>query len=248
MSNSPVSSANYDHGSFKNSSESMTRGKFSDFFVVAVIVAVVAVFIFVPSAMETFRELNRSYGLSMSFIKFAILATFGELLALRLTEKVYLKPGFGVIPKALVWGLLGITIKISFSIFATGVPSFLAHMNFPIAAATFQAKLFTAFSISVLMNLAFAPVLMTLHKMSDIHIASTGGTLGGMFSSIDCGDLLKRINWDVMWNFVFKKTIPFFWIPAHTITFLLPPDLRVACAALLGMALGCILAFAGTKK
>jgi hypothetical protein len=48
-----------------------------------------------------------------------------------------------------------------------------------------------------------------------------------------------------MWGFVFKKTIPFFWIPAHTITFLLPPDVQVLFAALLGIALGTILAVAG---
>jgi hypothetical protein len=43
---------------------------------------------------------------------------------------------------------------------------------------------------------------------------------------------------------VFKKTIPFFWIPAHTITFLLPADFRILFAAILGVALGIILAIA----
>ena len=55
------------------------------------------------------------------------------------------------------------------------------------------------------------------------------------------------MNWDVMWNFVFLKTIPLFWFPAHTITFLLPPDFQVLFAALLGIALGLILAFASLK-
>jgi len=50
-----------------------------------------------------------------------------------------------------------------------------------------------------------------------------------------------------MWNFIFKRTIPFFWIPAHTITFLLPPEFRVLFAALLGIALGLILAIGGQK-
>ena len=61
------------------------------------------------------------------------------------------------------------------------------------------------------------------------------------------GGILGRINWNVQWNFVFKKTIPFFWIPAHTITFLLPEDYQVAFAALLGIALGVILSFAAIK-
>ena len=56
------------------------------------------------------------------------------------------------------------------------------------------------------------------------------------------------MNWRVQWNFVFKKTIPFFWYPAHTITFLLPEETRVLFAALLGVALGVILAVAARKK
>lgn len=45
----------------------------------------------------------------------------------------------------------------------------------------------------------------------------------------------------------FKKTIPFFWFPAHTITFLLPGDARVLFAALLGVVLGIFLAIAARK-
>ncbi|WP_321415721.1 Mpv17/PMP22 family protein [uncultured Desulfobacter sp.] len=47
---------------------------------------------------------------------------------------------------------------------------------------------------------------------------------------------------------MFKKTLPFFWIPAHTITFLLPPDFQVLFAAILGIVLGIILAVAGLSK
>jgi hypothetical protein len=51
-----------------------------------------------------------------------------------------------------------------------------------------------------------------------------------------------------MWGFVFKKTIPFFWIPAHTITFLLPPQYRVLYAALLSVVLGILLGVAGKQN
>jgi hypothetical protein len=47
---------------------------------------------------------------------------------------------------------------------------------------------------------------------------------------------------------VFKKTIPFFWYPAHTITFLLPSEQRVLFAALLGIALGVLLALKNGKR
>ena len=49
-------------------------------------------------------------------------------------------------------------------------------------------------------------------------------------------------------SFVLMKTIPIFWIPAHTITFLLPSEYRVLSAAFLSIALGAILAFAKKKK
>ena len=108
-------------------------------------------------------------------------------------------------------------------------------------------KLFSAFSISTAMNLIFAPVMMTFHKITDTHILQTGGTISGFFSKINFGHILKNMNWDVMWNFVFKKTIPFFWIPAHTITFLLPAEYQILFAAVLGIALGLILAIASLK-
>ena len=56
-----------------------------------------------------------------------------------------------------------------------------------------------------------------------------------------------KVNWDVQWNVVFKKTIPLFWFPAHTITFILPSTFQVLFAALLGVALGLILALASNK-
>lgn len=125
-------------------------------------------------------------------------------------------------------------------------------MGFEKAGAVMQegfsvSKLFVAFCISVFMNTFYAPVMMTLHKITDTHILNTGGTLGGLFTPIDFRGIITNLNWDVQWNFVFKKTIPFFWYPAHTITFLLPVDYQVLFAAILGIALGTILAMASLK-
>ncbi|GAB1473896.1 hypothetical protein MASR2M69_13370 [Bacteroidota bacterium] len=41
-------------------------------------------------------------------------------------------------------------------------------------------------------------------------------------------------------KFVVGKTIPLFWIPAHTITFLLPDTYKVIFAASLSIVLGLI--------
>ena len=103
------------------------------------------------------------------------------------------------------------------------------------------SKVFVAFCISVGMNTIFAPVFMTLHKITDTHILTHGGTLAGFFTPIQMGEIMANLNWRVQWNFVFKKTIPFFW-------FLLPGDMRVLFAALLGVVLGVLLAIATHKK
>jgi len=210
-------------------------------------------FLMSSKVYEAYISFNHSHGFVMAFIKFAILATVGELIGLRIKTGKYIQPGFGVLPRMVVWGFLGITIKLAFIIFAAGTPHFLTYMGMHNVAEFFNGsftlkKLFIAFSISAALNLIYAPVMMTLHKVTDTHILSTGGTLKGLFSTLPFAKILSGLNWDVQWNFVLKRTIPFFWIPAHTLTFLMPSDFRVLFAALLGIVLGVILAVANMKK
>ena len=80
------------------------------------------------------------------------------------------------------------------------------------------------------MNLIFAPVMMTIHKITDIHIEKNSGKIGCLLKRINFGEIMSGMNWNVQWNFVFKKTIPLFWIPAHTITFLLPASITLLAA------------------
>jgi hypothetical protein len=213
----------------------------------------IAAFLFLPGFTEGFSELTRKNPYLMSFAKFAVLATFGECLGLRIATGVYNKPGFGILPRAIVWGLLGMGIKLAFTIFSNGAPNVLAELGLPVAQDTlkngpFALKLLVAFTISVTINCIFAPVFMTLHRITDAHIIANGGTLAGFFSRIEVTRHFQEINWTSLWGFVFRKTLPFFWIPAHTITFLLPPHFQVLFAALLGVILGLILAFANRKS
>lgn len=200
-----------------------------------------------------YREFNSSHGMLASFIKFAVLSTLGELLGLRITSGSYYRKGFGVMPRAFVWGIFGMAINMAFVIFSTGIPAFAGYLGVDDPAGIMSGnislgKVVLAFAISVAMNSIFAPVFMTLHKITDTHILATGGTMRGLFSPIPMGEILQNINWKVQWGFVFKKTIPLFWFPAHTVTFLLPEDMRVIFAALLGVVLGLILAVAARRK
>ncbi|MBN2669737.1 MAG: Mpv17/PMP22 family protein [Bacteroidales bacterium] len=227
--------------------------KKSDLYFILFFVALFAPFFIFDIAYQWYNDLNKSHGMIMSFFKFAVLATMGESIGLRIKNGVYNYNGFGLLSRAMVWGFLGLTIKLAFVVFAKGTPQFLLYLGFEEApkvmgeALSFM-KVLVAFSISLFMNVIYAPVMMTLHKITDTHIVEHGGKLVGLLKPIRFSKILKELNWDVQWNFVFKKTIPFFWIPAHTITFLLPPDFQVLFAALLGIVLGVILSIASLKK
>ena len=190
----------------------------------------------------------------LSFLKFAVLATLGEVIGLRIRTGSFYRKGFGLLPRAIVWGFLGMTIHMAFVIFSAGVPVFLESAGLNNAVTVMETKelsvlkILVAFSISVAMNMIYAPVMMTLHKITDTHIENTKGTLRDFFSRMDAGAILAGINWQVHWHFVLKKTIPFFWIPAHTITFLLPDAWRVLFAAALGVILGVLLAVASNMQ
>ena len=220
-----------------------------DYVVAGAVLFVFAYLLFAPGVMDRFIELTRQQPYWMSFIKFAMLATLGECIALRITTGVYNRPGFGIVPKFFVWGVLGAVCKLAFTIFGSGTPVALAELGISLGDGSgFGARLVTALFISIFLNTLYAPVFMTAHKISDLHIAKTGGRLGGFFSRPNVAELLHSIDWRSLWGFVFKKTLPFFWIPAHTITFLLPSHFQVLFAALLSIALGVILAFAGLKS
>lgn len=222
-------------------------------------IVVVLVPFFVPQTgfFDWFNRATAAHPYIMAFFKFGILATFGEMLALRIRKGVYNEKGFGIVPRMMVWGFLGMCIAMAMVIFKSGVPYFLASVgisDLPTIQQTFASptltwgKLGIAFAVSVLMNSIFAPVMMTFHKCTDMHIAMNGGTVRGLLRPMKMRHIFNTLNWDAQWNIVIKKTIPLFWFPAHTITFILPANLQVLFAALLGVALGLILALAGGGK
>ena len=228
--------------------------KKSDWILVCCIALVAAVFAFVPGAGQWYNDNTANHPVLMSFLKFAILSTLGEMIGLRIRRGVYNQSGFGILPRMLVWGVLGICIWGAMVVFKAVTVRLYEVLGAGEAGTWFSApqlswgKVLVAFSVSVLMNSFFAPVFMTFHKITDTHILRTGGTLKGFLTTpMPVGDILCNLDWKTQWGFVFKKTIPLFWYPAHTITFLLPANFQVLFAALLGVALGVILAIANNR-
>jgi len=228
--------------------------KKSDGIILGAWVIILLPFFMSPSVLETYHEWNTQSPYILSFIKFAILATFGECLGLRIRTGKYWRSGFGLVPRAIIWGVLGISIKMAFVIFGEGAPVMLKTMgiHFPVSnpadilrQTQFSwLKLLSAFTVSASLNLFFAPVFMTFHRISDMHIATTKGKIKGFFTSIPFARYFQNIDWDNMWNFVFKKTIIFFWIPAQTLNFMFPEGYRILIAAVYSVILGVILSLA----
>lgn len=227
--------------------------KRTDLYFIVAIAAIFLPFFLSAPLYEWYSTFNATHGMVMSFLKFGILSTLGEMLGCRISTGKYFTPTFGVLPRMVVWGFLGMGINMAMIIFSKGTPMFMQYMGMTNAVEAFTTdgfsmdKLWVALAVSVAMNTIFAPVFMTFHKVTDAHIAAHGGSLKALVTPIPMAERLATLNWQAQWEFVFRKTIPFFWYPAHTITFLLPTEQRVLFAALLGIVLGVLLAVSVKK-
>ncbi|MCR3906608.1 MAG: hypothetical protein NUK62_06255 [Tenericutes bacterium] len=220
--------------------------KSKDFIWIFIIVLITA-FVMVPATKSIFESMTNNYPYLMGFIKTAILASMGELLVNRIKSGNYFSKK-GMIAKFIVWGFLGMIFVLIFKVFASGVEAAQAANLLPIINNDiFLSKLLTAFLISFSMNIFFAPTFMILHRITDNYI-ELGLGKPKYILKIRLSEVIDKINWQVFFGFVILKTIPFFWIPAHTITFLLPENYRVLMAAYLSIILGILLTFSNTIK
>lgn len=201
------------------------------------VVALVAAVLFLTVGRSTYDAVYAFSPALVAFVKFALLATFGEALISRVLTGVYLRPGFGLVPKMIIWGFLGMLVYSAFVIFEGGVTVLLFDGVAPEAGFM---RVLHALSVSLFMNAIFAPVLMTTHRLTDLFIDTNGGRVP--LGKLNPGRLLASVDWGRMWGFVFARTIPLFWIPAHTVTFLMPPEFRLSYAAGLSVALGLFMA------
>jgi len=176
--------------------------------------------------VESYSQFVQTHVLLSSFLQFFILGMAGECLGLRIAGKNPLRcmTGLQFILKMAAWGLLGIIIKYAFTGFV-GFVSALGEKE--LVGGFFRSWIGKAFFISAAMNLLFGPQMMTFHRVTDNLIMKTKGFKG-----------LEKSFMTLLW----------FWIPAHTVTFLLPEDFRIGLAALWSVALGIIMGFFKRKE
>lgn len=198
-------------------------------------------FIAAPGTHELFVAATNAQPYLMGFVKFALLATMGEFLAIRIVRRRYEAPK-ALAAKVLVWGIIGLLVVLMFQFFSAGVAGAAAKGYLP-KAGGFWGSLLAAFLTSAIMNLTFGPVFMACHRISDTWLDARASG-----ERLRMGQVVDRIDWPGFVKFVVAKTVPLFWIPAHTITFMLPGEYRILVAAFLSIALGAILSFAKTRK
>ena len=195
-----------------------------------------AAILIIPASREVFKTLSATHPYLMGFAKFAVLATAGELLAVRLAKKTWTLPSY-VWVRFLIWGVIGVWITYMMKIFGAGVDALMTAGLLPAPENALLHTFIKAFFISATMNLSFGPTFMALHKCSDtfLDIRATGKR------HISLANVIHKVDWEKFASFTLCKTVPLFWIPAHTVTFMLPSEYQVAMAAALSVALGIIL-------
>ena len=169
--------------------------------------------------MSFYIDLVSAHPLLMAMAQFMVLGTLGEMVSKWVVAKRLFMPFSAplVLYKMAEWALLAVCIKYAFMGFTGFVDSLVAHGYLP------ELNRFTrALAISVTMNLQFGLFLVIFHRILDNLAAEEPG-----WQNIDKG--LFSLIW--------------FWIPAHTVTFMLPRPYQIGLAALWSVALGLILGF-----
>lgn len=191
---------------------------------------VVLLFVFI----KPFIRLTVNYPIPMGFMKVAVLATFGECLKTRLKTGSWKISHFA--QRFIVWGLFGIWFTWAFALYSIGVDG--------IIAGNLWFGFLPAFSKSLWINGfgCFAYGMMLAHEYINQMIDKQGLLSQEEFKfdkrvwvpdgkHLFSRSSLRTIPWIIVW----------FWLPAHTFTFVLPGHFRVLSAAFLAVALGFIL-------
>lgn len=200
---------------------------------IALLGCVVAI-LSIPETRDMFVEATQAYPYLMGVIKIGLLGTMGELLGGKIVTGSWRLRGIRLYQRVLVWGFLGVVFTVAFPIFSFGVDGLL---NKGLLFGN-GSVVMTAFWKSFFMNTIFAFPMMIFHRVTDTLIER-----GQLFTIWPVVDVYTSIDWKNMFRVVGFACF-WFWIPAHTITFLLPSEFRVMSAALLAIALGFILGFA----
>ncbi len=172
---------------------------------------------------EWYLKTVECYPFQAAFVQFAILGMAGDWIASAVTRKKIEYTPFQFSKKMLGWGILGLVIKVGFIGMHGFTAAIFTKFHWPTANV-----LLSAFCMSLFTNLLFGPQMMFFHRWEDNLLLGTKG-YRGMDIAI--------------------KSLVWFWIPAHTLTFSIAShDAQIGLAAAWSLVLGLILGIARRKS
>ena len=173
--------------------------------------------------MNWYVELVTAQPILTAMAQFAVLGTLGDAVSHWIVKRKIFSPYDAkiLILKIIEWSVLAVMIKYAFIGFQGFVDSLINQNYFPALSGISRS-----FTVSTLMNLQFGPFLVIMHRLMDNLIAGKQN-----WKNLDKGF------YSLLW----------FWIPAHTITFILPKEFQIGLAAVWSLALGIILGFYNRK-
>jgi len=176
--------------------------------------------------MEAYINWVVSNPLLSASIQFAILGTLGEVIS-KVVQTKRLEWPFGffvTLLKMVAWAVLGVIIKFGFVGMKGCVRALLDHGLLP---GMLASGLGWAVTVSVVTNVFFGPQMMAFHRLEDNLIDR----------KLDFRGIQKA------WF-----TLIWFWIPAHTVTFMMPKHYQIGLAAAWSLALGLIMGLTMAPK
>lgn len=123
-------------------------------FILAVF-ALFALILIIPVTREWFKAQSSAHPYLMGFAKFALLASAGELIAVRLASGEFKLPPY-IIARLVIWGLIGVWITYMMKIFFIGSGAMMESGLLPNVKNEFLKSSCALFT-SATMNLTFGP-------------------------------------------------------------------------------------------
>ena len=179
---------------------------------------------------DAVADATKAHPYAMGFIKFGVLATFGECLKHRTITGAWIPSK--IVLRFLIWGVFGMWITAAFPFMDGGLRAIAGAGIWPSS----PAPLWMSTWINVFSG--FGLFMMFSHYWTDTILAEGWVAPWALFGRADT----------VRWAKIVLISLVVFWIPAHTLTFSLAAEWRIVCAAFLGIALGVILSFAARTK
>ncbi len=169
--------------------------------------------------MQWYLDFVKANPVLSAVIQFAVLGTLGEVISRMITTRRSKYPFTTgqTLWKMVEWSILAVCIKYAFVGINGFVHALMEHGMLPTVPAD---GITFAFFKSALVNLQFGLFLIIFHRVLD-------------------NLPLKHKNWRNLDKGMLS--LLWFWIPAHTVTFSLPPDFQIGLAALWSVVLGFIL-------